>query len=150
MVKVIVIEGTTEEVKAIWPQTVGTAVPAVVAPKGGTAKVPDSWTWDEERVLKVWKGLTSEAKRVLKEMQTKPSGYPQGDLQKTLGGLKAGGLSLGARLSSVGHQVRRQGFKGLPPPVQRAYGPGGLVYTLHPIWQQTLEKHLGAGGTLTP
>lgn len=141
---VVVVEGSQEEVRPLlaflsqWetPFSMPIAKHAheEVERKEEETTAPQ---WTEERVLLVWNGMSDGAQRVLREIAKRPDGYVWKELAKALG---RDARSLGGSLSSVGHQLRRQGFTNLPMPVRDNPRGTEWVCDLDAVWQATLEK----------
>lgn len=74
--------------------------------KRGRGIALKKWTPDEFQTL--WQHIRNEARLIMVELAKKPNGYSSMNLQQSL---SLGGLSIGGRLSSVGHQIRKLGFE---------------------------------------
>ncbi len=120
----ITIEGEADEVRRTLRRLVGwghgprsgrgqEAGPRGRGRAGGPQAKGDRTPWTPEELTQVWNDITVGARTVLAEIARRPTGYPNTELQKTLG---MAGTAIGGTLSSVGVVSRRFGPK---PPIYR-------------------------------
>jgi hypothetical protein len=96
-------------------------------PVAGPEEVVEGREWTEGQVRRLWRRLSDDARRVLKEVARHPEGIGWQALQQALG-MRA--RQVGGTLSSVGHRMR--GFAGLPRPIEKVTLPEGPGYRVHP------------------
>ena len=119
----ITIEGEATEIRQTLRKLLGRGKrpcgPEKMDPRGHReragegARRGDRTPWTPEELTQVWNDITVGARTVLTEIAKRPTGYPNAELQKTLG---MAGTAIGGTLSSVGVVSRRFGPK---PPVYK-------------------------------
>ena len=91
--------------------------------------------WTEERVLRVWKDLSEDCKKVLIEV-AKNGDMTWEQLQEELSWSPN---KIGGSLSSLGAQLRKHGLKGITHPLMENEADG---YSLLPVWTETVLKQM--------
>jgi hypothetical protein len=99
----ITIEGTAEDV-----------IKALQAVAGGVKGQVAAVSWLPDEIEGFFNELQPEARRILREIATKPQGYDRDDLLKKLG---ISGKGMAGRLSSIGHNIRRS-YPMKPSPIE--------------------------------
>jgi len=122
---VLTVEGDPSEIPQALRNLLGMLGEVEQAPPAPEAETTE---WTPEEVRRLWRRLARDARRILKELATRPEGYPAQDLARALGLTST--RQVGGRLASVGHRLRR--FPGKPHPVLHERTPQGLVYRLRP------------------
>lgn len=137
----VTIEGEWSEVQELLARLGerGVAKERVVAvrkeeaPPSPPPEVEAEREWTVAQVRRFWRRLSSDARRVLKEVSKHPDGVAWTSLQQALG-MRA--REIGGTLSSVGHRMRR--FPGLPRPLEKITLPEGPGYRLLPSVAQVI------------
>ena len=125
----LTLEGTAEELRSILERL------PELATRDAHVEQNMEPGWTKDTVSRVWRGLQPKAKMVLAEVATKDGGYSREELRGKLG---LDGKQIGARLSSLGHQLRRQGFRNvLPYPLTYDHGGG---YWLDAVWREFISE----------
>lgn len=139
----ITIEGSIEEMRTVLYSLSSLGLLGMDKAPVSSMETPvtrideESRLWTEGSVRIVWQFLTYKAQEVLKEIWKKPDGYPWDKLQQELGMTPN---AIGGCLSSLGHQIRINGYQNYPNPLQYVIASGVLAKKLHPIWQETISK----------